>query len=144
MRQAKRTVEQTSAQGVLAVSLPGTPFGLGASYKEYSSARQLQEHGGALALATDCNPGTCWYESMQFVMALACRYLQITPAQALAAATINAAFAVGRGDTVGTLIVGQQANVVLLGAPDYRHLGYRFGANLVYTVIKQGRVVVQN
>jgi imidazolonepropionase len=95
-----------------------------------------------LALATDCNPGTCWCESMQFVIALACRTLRLTPAQALAAATINAAFAVGRGDTVGSLQVGKQADIVILDVPDYRHLGYHFGTNLVYTVIKRGQVVV--
>ena len=125
---------------VIAVSLPGTPFGLG--HEDYSPARLLLKLGGALALATDCNPGTCWCESMQFIIALACRYLRLTPAQALAAATINAAFAVGRGDTLGSLEVGKQADIVILNVPDYRHLGYRFGTNLVYTVIKRGQVVV--
>jgi imidazolonepropionase len=81
---------------------------------------------------------------MQFVIALACRTLRLTPAQALAAATINAAFAVGRGDTVGSLQVGKQADIVILDVPDYRHLGYRFGTNLVYTVIKRGQVVVDS
>jgi imidazolonepropionase len=79
---------------------------------------------------------------MQFVIALACRYLHLTPAQALAAATINAAFAVGRGDVIGSLEVGKQADVVILDVPDYRHLGYRFGTNLVYNVIKRGEVVI--
>jgi len=132
-------VEAVAQSGVIAISLPGTPFGLG--HEDYSPAKLLLEHGGALALATDCNPGTCWCESMQFVIALACRYLRLTPAQALAAATINAAFAVGRGDKVGSLEVGKQADVVILDVPDYRHLGYRFGTNLVYTVIKRGQVV---
>jgi len=132
-------VEAVAQSEVIAISLPGTPFGLG--HKEYSPARQLLKLGGALALATDCNPGTCWCESMQFVIALACRYLHLTPAQALAAATINAAFAVGRGDAVGSLQVGKQADVVILDVSDYRHLGYRFGTNLVYTVIKRGKVV---
>ncbi len=62
-----------------------------------------------------------------------------TPHLALAAATINAAFAIGRGDMVGSLEVGKQADIVILDVPDYRHLGYRFGTNLVYTVIKRGR-----
>jgi len=130
-------VKAVAESDVIAISLPGTPFGLG--HIDYSPARLLLEHGGALALATDCNPGTCWCESMQFVIALACRYLRLTPAQALAAATINAAFAIGRGDMVGSLEVGKQADIVILGAPDYRHLGYRFGTNLVYIVIKRGR-----
>ena len=133
-------VKAVAKSDVIAVSLPGTPFGLG--HKEYSPAQLLLEHGGALALATDCNPGTCWCESMQFVVALACRYLRLTPAQALAAATINAAFAVGRGDTVGSLEAGKQADMVILDASDYRHLGYRFGTNSVKVVVKVGEIVV--
>lgn len=132
-------VEAVARSSVIAVSLPGTPFGLG--HQEYSPARLLLDHGGALALATDCNPGTCWCESMQLVIALACRYLRLTPAQALAAATINAAFAIGRGDAVGSLEVGKQADAVILDVPDYRHLGYRFGTNLAHAVVKRGQVV---
>ena len=134
-------VEAVAKSDVIAVSLPGTPFGLG--HQEYSPAHLLLERGGALALATDCNPGTCWCESMQLIMALACRYLRLTPAQALSAATINAAFAVGRGDLVGSLESGKQADVIILDMPDYRHLGYRFGTNLAHSVIKRGQVVAQ-
>ncbi len=125
----------------VAVSLPCTPFGLG--HHEYTPARALLEAGAALALATDCNPGTAWNESMPFVIALACRYLQLTPAQALVAATLNAAFAVGMGDRVGSLTPGKVADVLVLDAPDYRYLGYRFGTNPVAQVIKAGRVVVE-
>jgi imidazolonepropionase len=123
----------------VAVSLPATPFGL--AHKEYTPARQIIEAGGALALATDCNPGTAWCESMQFVMALACRAMQLTPAQALAAATINAAYAIGVGDRVGSLEPGKQADILILEVADYRHLAYRFGGNLVRTVIKRGEIV---
>ena len=126
----------------VAVGLPGTPFGL--AHQEYTPARSILAAGGALALATDCNPGTCWCESMQLVIALACRYMGLTPAQAIAAATINAACAIGRGADIGNLDPGKQADVILLNVPDYRQLGYRFGTNLVQTVIKQGRVVVEN
>lgn len=122
-----------------AVALPATPFGLG--HVHYTPARALIEAGGALALATDCNPGTAWCESMQFVMALACRYLRITPAEALTAATLNAAYAVGLGDRVGSLEAGKQADMLILDVADYRHLAYRFGGNLVQTVIKAGQVV---
>ncbi len=124
----------------VAVALPATPFGLG--HTHYTPARALIEAGGALALATDCNPGTAWCESMPFVMALACRYLRITPAEALAAATINAAFAVGLGDRAGSLEPGKQADLLILDTADYRHLAYRFGGNLVQTVIKGGQVIV--
>lgn len=123
----------------VAVALPGTPFGLG--HKEYTPAQAILAAGGALALATDCNPGTCWCESMPFIMALASRAMRLTPAQALAAATINAAFAIGRGAVVGSLEPGKQADLLILEVPDYRHLCYRFGSNLVRTVIKKGQVV---
>ncbi len=128
-----------AASDTIAVSLPPTPFGLG--HHKYTPARDFLAAGAALAIATDCNPGTGWNESMQFVMALATRYLRLTPAQALAASTINAAYAISRGDRVGSLEVGKQADIVIWDAPCYEHLSYRFGANLVRTVIKRGRVV---
>lgn len=122
----------------VAVALPCTPFGL--AEREYTPARKIIEAGGILALATDCNPGTAWNESMQFAMALACRYLGLTPAQAIAAATINAAHAIRRAEIIGSLEEGKQADLLILNVPDYRHLGYRFGTNLVKQVIKRGRV----
>lgn len=122
----------------VAVSLPATPFGL--AHKDYTPARQIIEAGGALALATDCNPGTAWCESMQFVMALACRAMRLTPAQALAASTINAAYAISMGDRVGSLEPGKQADILILEVADYRHLAYRLGGNLVRTVIKRGEL----
>ncbi len=122
----------------VAVALPCTPFGL--AEKEYTPAQKLLEAGAILALATDCNPGTAWNESMQFSIALACRYMGLTPAQAIAASTINSAQAIRRADTVGSLEPGKQADLLILSVPDYRHLGYRFGTNLVKQVIKCGRV----
>jgi imidazolonepropionase len=123
----------------IVVSLPPTPFGL--AHTEYTPARRFLEAGAALAIASDCNPGTAWNESMPFVMALATRYLRLTPAQALAAATINAAYAIGRGDRVGSLEVGKQGDLVIWKVPTYPYLSYRFGTNLVHTVVKRGRVV---
>ncbi len=122
----------------VAVSLPCTPFGL--AELEYSPAHKLLEAGCILALATDCNPGTAWNESMQFVIALACRAMKLTPAQAIAAATINAAQAIRMADKVGSLEQGKQADLLVLAVPDYRHLGYRFGTNLVKQVVKKGRI----
>jgi imidazolonepropionase len=78
---------------------------------------------------------------MQMVIALACRYMSLTQAQALAASTLNAAYAVGRGDEVGSLEAGKQADILILDTADYRQLGYRFGSNLVQTVIKNGTVM---
>ena len=122
----------------VAVSLPCTPFGL--AEKEYTPARKLIDADAILALATDCNPGTSWNESMQFAIALSCRYMGLTPAQAIAASTINSAHAIRRSHTVGSIEVGKQADMLILSVPDYRHLGYRYGTNLVKQVIKRGQV----
>lgn len=124
--------------GTVVVSLPCTPFGLADPH--YSPAREMLNADCLLALATDLNPGTAWCESMQVVMALACRYLKLTPAQALAASTINAAAAIGRQDRIGSLEVGKQADLLILSVEDYRHLGYRFGGNLVEKIIKKGKI----
>ncbi|MBV6401002.1 MAG: Imidazolonepropionase [Anaerolineales bacterium] len=121
----------------VAVSLPCTPFGLAENH--YTPAQKLIAADAYFALATDCNPGTTWNESMQFVIALACRAMKITPAQAIAAATINSAHAIRRSDLIGSIEVGKQADMLILNAPDYRHLGYRYGTNLVRQVIKRGR-----
>jgi imidazolonepropionase len=124
----------------VAVALPCTPFGLAEG--EYTPAQEILKAGGLLAIATDLNPGTAWCESMQFAIALACRYLRLPPAQAIAAATINAAAAISRADKVGSIEPGKQADLLVLSVPDYRHLGYRFGTNLVQTVIKKGKVII--
>ena len=107
---------------------------------QYTRAREILAAGGYLAIATDLNPGTAWCESMQFVIALACRYLKLTPAQAVAAATINAAKAISRETSIGSLEPGKQADLLILSVSDYRHLGYRFGGNLVESVIKKGKL----
>ena len=129
-------IELLAKSDTIAVALPGTPFGLG--HHEYTPARRIIDAGGALALATDLNPGTCWCESMPLIMALACRFMKMTPAEAIVAATINAAHAVGLGHRVGSLEVGKAADILILDIPDYRHLPYRFGVNLVDRVIKGG------
>ena len=122
----------------VAVSLPCTPFGL--AEPDYTPAQKMLDAGVILALATDCNPGTAWNESMQFVLALACRSMKLTPAQAIVASTINSAYAIRREDKIGSLEPGKQADMLILSVPDYRQLGYRFGTNLVKKVIKRGRV----
>jgi imidazolonepropionase len=122
----------------VAVALPCTPFGLAEPH--YTPAKKLLEADAILAIATDCNPGTSWNESMQFAIALACRYMKLTPAQAIAAATINAAHAIRRADIIGSIEVGKQADMLILSVPDYRQVGYRYGTNLVKQVIKRGQV----
>ena len=134
-------IELLGRSSTIAVSLPGTPFGL--AQPAYTPARAILAAGGALALATDINPGTTWNESMQLIVALACRYLKLTQAQALAAATINAAHAIGRGGSVGSLEIGKQADVLIMDVSDYRSIGYRYGTNLVRKVIKRGQIINQ-
>ena len=131
-------IEALANSETVAVSLPCTPFGL--AHCDYTPAQKMLDAGVILALATDCNPGTAWTESMQFVLALACRSMKLTPAQAIVASTINAAYAIRRDDRIGSLEVGKQADMLILSVPDYRQLGYRFGTNLVKKVIKRGRV----
>ena len=120
----------------VAVSLPCTPFGL--SEPDYSPAKEMIEAGCTLAIASDLNPGTAWCGNMQFVIALACRYMKMTPAQAIAAATINAAAAIKLDDRIGSIEAGKQADMIILSTADYRQIPYRFGINQVNTVIKKG------
>jgi imidazolonepropionase len=122
----------------VAVSLPCTPFGLAEA--EYSPAREMLDAGAILAIASDLNPGTAWGGNMQLVIALACRYLRLTPAQAIAAATINGAAAIQCAERLGSVHPGKQADLLVLNVDDYRQLGYRFGTNLVSKVIKRGMV----
>ncbi len=131
-------IARLAASETVAVSLPGTPFGLG--QQEYTPAKEILAANGYLALATDLNPGTTWNESMQFIQALACRYLKLTPAQALAASTINSAKAVALEHKVGSIEAGKQADFLVLTTPDYRNLSYRYGSNQVALVVKKGKL----
>jgi imidazolonepropionase len=139
VKTSSQDIRQLADSPTAAVALPCTPFGLAET--EYTPARQILEAGGLLALASDLNPGTAWGGNMQFALALACRYMRLTPAQAIAAATINAAAAIGRADRIGSLQPGKQADLLVMCVADYRHLGYRFGANLVRSVMKKGKMV---
>jgi imidazolonepropionase len=138
VRTSDADIQALAKSETVAVALPCTPFGL--AERDYTPAAKILAAGGMLALATDCNPGTSWNESMQMAIALACRYMKLTPAQAIAAATINAAHAIRRSETIGSIEVGKQADLLILNVDDYRQLGYRYGSNLVKKVIKRGRV----
>jgi len=140
VKTSRADIASLTASNTVAVALPCTPFGL--AEHDYTPARAILEAGGLLALATDLNPGTAWGGNMQFAIALACRYMRLTPAQAIIAATLNAAAAINLSNIIGSLETGKQADLLILNVADYRHLGYRFGTNLVQTVIKHGKVVI--
>lgn len=123
----------------IAVVIPTVTFHLGSSH--YANARGIIDAGAALALTTDINPGSAPCPSMPFAMAIACRYQKLLPSEAMIAATLNAAYAIGLGDRIGSIVAGKQADLLLLNTPDYRHLAYQFGGNLVEMVIKRGKVV---
>ena len=124
--------------GVMGVYLPATPFSL--MMKEYPDVRRAIRKGVAVALATDFNPNA-WTHSMPFVMNLACYKMGMTPAEAVTASTINAAWAIGMQDKVGSLEVGKQADIAIIGLPSHEHIPYRFGMNPVVCTIKKGKVV---
>lgn len=128
--------------GVIAIVLPGTPLGLGLG--TYAPARALIEAGVPVALATDCNPGTCPSENLALMISLACSQMKMTPAEAIIAATINSAYALDRGHLVGSLEAGKLADIIIWDVPNYRHIAYHFGVNLAETVLLGGRVVAQN
>lgn len=128
--------------GVIAVLLPGTAYFL--HMQRYARARDMIAAGVPVALATDFNPGSCMTESMPLIMNMACTQMRMLPAEAITAATINAAWAIGEQDRIGTLEVGKQADLLVLDAPNHAHLCYHFGVNLVERVVKDGKVVAEN
>jgi len=124
---------------VVATLVPGANFHLG--LKAYPPARKLIDAGAAVALATDFNPGTSPTLNMQFILSLACAQMQMTPAEAIAAATINGASALGRSDRVGSLEAGKQADLIALDVEDYREIPYYFAVNHCVMTVKRGRVI---
>ena len=132
-------ISALASSETIAVLLPGTTFGLGS--RDFAPARTMIENGVAVALATDFNPGSAPSCSMPFVVAIACSQMRMTPAEAINAATINAAFAIGRGATVGSLEEGKQGDFVLYDIGDYREIPSRAGVNHAFTVVKKGNVV---
>lgn len=122
----------------ISVLLPAVSFHLGLPY---APGRGLIDAGAAVALATDLNPGSAPCLSLPFVMAAACRYQNLSPAEALNAVTLNAAHALGLGRRLGSIEPGKMADLLVLEEADYRHLAYFLGGNPVAQVIKGGRLV---
>jgi len=127
--------------GVMAVLLPGTSFSLMTG--RYADARKMIQCSVPVALGTDYNP-SCWVESQQVIIALACHQMKMTPAETIIAATINAAHALNRAKVVGSLEPSKKADIAILNIPNHKFLGYRFGTNLVDKVIKNGKLVVND
>ena len=127
-----------AASDTVATLLPGCCFHLGLQH--YAPARALIDAGAIVALATDFNPGTSPTLSMAMVLSLACTQMRMTPAEAIAAATINAAYSLGRADRIGSLEVGKQADLAIFDVEDYREIPYYFGVNHCWMTIKHGDV----
>ncbi len=122
-----------------ATLLPGCDFHLG--LKQYAPARKLIEAGAIVALATDYNPGTSPTVSMPMILSLACTQLRMTPAEAIAAATINGAYALRREKHIGSLEAGKQADLAVFEVEDYREIPYYFGMNRCWMTMKRGEII---
>ena len=122
-----------------ATLLPGCDFHLG--WRNYAPARKLIDAGAIVALATDYNPGTSPTVSMPMILSLACTQLRMTPAEAIAAATINGAYALRREKIVGSIEPGKQADLAVFDVEDYREIPYYFGENRCWMTLKRGEII---
>ncbi|MEZ5360416.1 MAG: imidazolonepropionase [Candidatus Zixiibacteriota bacterium] len=134
-------IDMLADSDTIAVLLPGTAFAL--DLKDTAPARKMIEKGVAVALSTDCNPGSSMTESMPMIITLAALKLKMTAAESLSAVTVNAACAIGKGDSLGRLEEDLPADIVIWDMKDYRELPYHYGVNLVEKVIKNGKVVIE-
>jgi len=134
-------IKAMAERGVVATLLPLTAFAL---KEPYAPARKLIDAGAAVALATDLNPGSCFSGSIPLTIALACIYMRMSVEEVLTALTLNAAAAIDRADTLGSLELGKQADMVLLEFEGINSLPYYVGMNCVREVIKRGRRITDN
>jgi imidazolonepropionase len=132
-------IRALSASNVVCTLLPGCSFHLGVS--SYAPARALIDAGAIVALATDFNPGTSPTVSMPMILSLACTQMHMTPAEAIAAATINPAYSLRQHGRVGSLEVGKYADLAAFDVADYREIPYYFGVNLCSLTMKRGTVI---
>jgi imidazolonepropionase len=136
---SKADIRALGKSKTVATLLPGCDFHLG--LKKYAPARALIDSGAIVALATDYNPGTSPTLSMPMILSLACTQLRMTPAEAIAAATINAAYSLKREKQIGSLEAGKQADLAVFDVEDYREIPYYFGVNKCWMTLKKGRTV---
>ncbi len=142
-------LEHTDARGIAALKsanvqsilLPGSVYALGSS--RYPAAREMIDAGLAVVLATDFNPGSSPTPSMPMVLSLASTHMKMTPAESLTAATINAAYSLGRGEEIGSLEQGKRADFVIHDCADYREVAYFFGIEHAHAVYVNGRAAFQ-
>jgi imidazolonepropionase len=132
-------IQALAGSQTIATLLPGSVFHLGLD--RYPPARALIDADVAVALATDFNPGSSPTLSMQMILSLACAQMRMTPAEAIAAATINGAHAVGRAGRIGSVEPGKQADLCIMEVEDYRQIPYFFGMNHCSMTIKKGKIV---
>lgn len=137
---SEQGIKALAEKGVVAVLLPATSFYL--MLNKFAKARNMIEMGVPLALATDCNPGTSPTESLQALMTFACFGMKMLPEEIINAVTINAACAIGREKTIGSIEIGKKADIVIFNSKNLNYLIYHFGTNAVHRVIKSGKVVV--
>jgi len=127
-----------ASRDVVGVLLPATPYA--SMSGDYADGRRLIDVGVPVALGTDFNPN-CWNESMQFTISLACFKMRMSPEEAITAATMNSAAALGLEKKVGSIERGKRGDLIVLDIPSHEHVPYRFGTNLCSTVVKDGRIV---
>lgn len=137
----KTDIRALSKSNTVATLLPGCDFHLGLA--KYAPARALIDAGAIVALATDYNPGTSPTLSMPMILSLACSQLRMSPAETIAAATINGAYALRREKRVGSLEVGKQADLAVFDVDDYREISYYFGVNTCWMTMKKGQIIYQ-
>jgi imidazolonepropionase len=138
LRARRDGIRALKAAGVTATLLPGTAFFLGLPY---APARAFLEAGVRVALATDFNPGSCYTPNMQLILTLACTQMRMTVEEAIEAATVGGAHALGLQAEVGALTPDRWCDLLVLDVPSYLHVPYLFGVNHVQTVVKTGEVV---
>ncbi len=130
-------IEALAQSNTVATLLPCTAFSLKAAY---APARKMIDNGCAVAVASDLNPGSCFSASIPLMYDLACIYMGMTAEETLTALTLNGAAAIGRADRIGSIEVGKEGDLVVLGYPCYKFLSYHIGMNIVRSIIKGGAV----
>lgn len=132
-------IKKLAESNTIGVLLPGTIFYLGKG--EYARARKMIDEGAAIAISTDFNPGSSVTENIQLIMSLAALKMNMTPEEIWHAVTVNAAYAINRGDVAGQIRVGRQADIVIWDAYNYMYIPYHYGVNHVNSVFKAGKLI---